>query len=128
MYRATIVAKVLYLVLYSDLRNYTLKHGENIALSPLYREDDIMMTPNSDNKAGARAHRTFRNNEEYYEIRGQRCYYSANEYLPSALTLIVSGIVETRNSLVIRARLCENASSVPRSCSIKTVFGRESFH
>lgn len=50
-----------------------------------------MMTPNSDNKAGARAHRTFRNNEEYYEIRGQRCYYSANEYLPSAPILPYRG-------------------------------------
>lgn len=74
-----------------------------------------MMTPNSDNKAGARSARTtpLRNNEEYYEIRGQRCYYFANEYLPSATTLIASSLQSKReiHSSSELVRLCAKTRS-----------------
>lgn len=107
-----------------DSHNYIRRASR----SPLYRGDDITMASNSDNKAGAqyRAYHTFRNNEEYYEIRGQRCYYFANEYLPSAATLIVSGLRRdekfTRHpssSDRVRKR------KFPRSGSIEAVLARE---
>jgi len=73
-------------------------------------------------------HHTFHNNEEYYEIRGQDCYYSAT----SIYRVLFSSSFPAWSKREIRssfefARLSENSNSVPPSCSIKTVFGQETW-
>jgi len=100
---------------------YMSGDGENKSRSCITRT--ILWWYLIDNKTGTRSALTtpfvITKSIMKYSGAGQRCYYSA-----MSIYRVRSSFRPRRNEKSV-IRLSENASFVPRSCRIKTVFGRE---